>query len=88
MKIGVILLAICVGLYITDKICLWLERKGLLFYRHNKPEGGVIGSTLLELQNMVNPSTRHIIEIKDHAIETELCDDDKDAIIINEIKKK
>lgn len=79
MKILLTVIAICVGLYITDRICLWLERKGLLFYRNNKPEGGVIGSTLLELQNIVNPSTRHTIEMKQNVIVIKRCDDDKDA---------
>ena len=35
-----------------------------VYYRNNKPSGGFIGSVLLELQNMANPSTRHVIEMK------------------------
>lgn len=57
-------LGIIILLYLLDKLCLWLEHKGFLYYRKNKPKGGVMGSILLELDNIVNPSTRSVIEIK------------------------
>ncbi len=76
MKILFTVIMFFVTLYILDKIGLWLERKGLIFYRNKKPEGGAIGSALLELQNMVNPSARHTIEVKQNVIESEHSEDD------------
>lgn len=62
--LGIILL-FCVGLYILDRCCLWLEEKGLLYYRKRKPDrSGLIGNALLELQNIFNPSTQNVIEMK------------------------
>lgn len=65
MQILGIIIAISIGLYIIDKFCLWLEEKGLLYYRKHKAErGGFIGNTLLEMQNIFNPSTQSVIEMK------------------------
>ena len=54
----------CVAFYFIDRICLWLEERGWLYYRCRKPEGGVIGNALLELQSFLNPGTRNTIEMK------------------------
>ncbi|MGE0206711.1 MAG: hypothetical protein AB7R69_02565 [Candidatus Babeliales bacterium] len=61
-------MAICAALYIFDKFFLWLEEKGLLYYRKRKPDrSGLIGNTLLELQNIFNPSTQNVIEMKQNS---------------------
>ena len=60
----VTVLGIGIGLYVIDRLGLWLEAKGWLYYRKYKAPSGFITSTLLEMQNIVNPSVRHIIEIK------------------------
>jgi hypothetical protein len=65
--LGIILLS-CLGLYILDRCCLWLEEKGYLYYRKRKPQtGGFIGNTLLELQTIFNPSTQNVIEMKQNS---------------------
>jgi len=62
------IIAICAVLYIFDKILLWLEEKGLLYYRkHKSDRSGLIGNTLLELQNIFNPSTQNVIEMKQNS---------------------
>lgn len=58
----------CIGIYLVDKICLWLEGKGWLYYRHEKPRGGVIGNSLLELHAILNPATHHIIQMKENQV--------------------
>jgi hypothetical protein len=64
MQILIAVIFICVTLYCIDQFCLWLERKGWLYYRHNKPRGGFIGNALLELQSFFIPSARYTIEVK------------------------
>lgn len=60
-----IILAIIVGLVLFDRVCLWLESKGWLYWRKNKPDcRGGIGNALQELNSMLAPSTRHTIEAK------------------------
>ncbi len=68
MKLLGITLVICIGLYIFDRCCLWLEKKGHLYYRKRKPDrSGLIGNALLELQNIFNPSTQNVIEMKQNS---------------------
>jgi hypothetical protein len=50
--------------FLADKIGLWLERKGWLYYRHEKPRGGAFGNALQELNAQLSPSTRYVVEIK------------------------
>lgn len=68
MGIFVTIVSIIVLMFILDRIFLWLERKGWLYYRYNKPQGGVIGNALLELHAFLNPSARNTIEMKQNKI--------------------
>jgi len=45
------LIVFCMVIYFIDRACLWLESKGWLYYRKNKPHGGVVGNALLELHS-------------------------------------
>lgn len=72
MKIIIIILVFCVGAYGVDRFLLWLESKGLLYYRRKKPPGGVVGSALLELHRFLNPSISHVIAVKEDKIKK--CD--------------
>lgn len=49
----------CIWLF--DKTCLWLERKGWLYYKLEKPKGGIFGSALQELNAQIIPSNRNFI---------------------------
>lgn len=65
MKYVVIVIAVAIGLYILDQLGLWMERKGWLYYRHKKPStGGGVGNALQELNALMNPSIRHVVEVK------------------------
>lgn len=61
--IGVAVLAVA-GVYGLHRFCLYLERRGYMYYWHTKPQGG-ISSALLDLREMVQPSVRHVMEVKD-----------------------
>ncbi len=51
-------------LWLFDKLCLWLERKGWLYYKHHKPQSGLIGTALQELNAQLVPSQRHAVVAK------------------------
>ncbi|EHL32112.1 hypothetical protein [Legionella drancourtii] len=68
MKILIIIFTLILILFLADKVGLWLERKGYLYYRHNKPQGGALGSTLLELNAQLSPSNRYIVEMKQNEV--------------------
>ena len=70
MKIFLIIIAIFIGLYLIDKIGLWLEQKGWLYYRRTKRKGAAIGTAMMELQTFLNPSARYTIEEKQNPAET------------------
>ena len=53
------------GLYGLHRLALWLEVRGLLYYRHNKPPGGGLGC-LVELQKAVEPRTQHVLHVKEN----------------------
>ena len=64
MQLIIIILVSIFALYLLDQLGLWLERKGWLYYRHSKPKGGICGTALQELNALLLPSNRHVIEIK------------------------
>lgn len=64
MHIIIITVSVCIGMYLIDQFLLWLERQGFLYYRHHKSKEGVLGNALMELQAYLNPSARHVIEVK------------------------
>jgi hypothetical protein len=41
-----------------------MERKGWIYYKHNKPSRSRLGTAFLEIQAMLEPDKKHIIEIK------------------------
>ncbi|TAL62231.1 MAG: hypothetical protein EPN84_06830 [Legionella sp.] len=61
MRILALCIVIVVSLWVFDRICLYLERKGLLYYRNKKPKEGIEGSALLELNAIYLPTNRHVI---------------------------
>lgn len=65
--ISIFVVAFCV--FIFDKTCLWLEKKGYLYYRHKKPTKGIVGTALQELNAVLLPTHLHTIEAKkEHVI--------------------
>ncbi|WAS97084.1 hypothetical protein [Nannocystis punicea] len=57
-------LAVLVGLFALDRLLLALERGGYIYYRVRKPSGSGAGNALAELQQMLSPSTQHVIVAK------------------------
>ncbi len=64
MSIFYYIVFLAIGIWLFDKTCLWLERKGWLYYRIEKPQTGIIGSALQELNAQLVPSSRHVISAK------------------------
>ncbi len=50
------------GLYLLDKLALWAERRGWIYYRNKRSSGGAMGNAFLELQSFFEPSKRHVVE--------------------------
>jgi hypothetical protein len=59
LAVGAVL--VLVGL---DRVGLWMERRGWLYYRRVKPSSSSLGNALLELQSILEPSKQHVIEAR------------------------
>ncbi|MBT3271051.1 hypothetical protein HN371_28175 [Candidatus Poribacteria bacterium] len=64
LKVIGVLALVAVGLFALDRLGLWLERRGWLYYRKTEGRGGSIGNALVGMQSLVEPDKRHVQEIK------------------------
>jgi hypothetical protein len=51
-------------LYGLHRLCLWLEDRGLLYYKHKKPSSSAAGC-LVGLQKALEPQAQHVLQIKE-----------------------
>ena len=62
LKITAIAIALITGLYLLDRLCLWAETRGWIFYRKTKASGNALGASALELQNIFESGkAKHIV---------------------------
>ena len=52
------------ALYGLHRLCLRLEERGWLYYKHKKPSSSAI-SSFVALQNMLEPPTQHVLQAKE-----------------------
>ncbi len=64
MRLALVLCAICAGLFLLDRLLLWMERCGWIFYRRRKPDPASVGSALLQLHQMAQPDRKYMIEAR------------------------
>ncbi len=50
------------GLYLLDRLGLWAERQGWIYYRYKRASRTAIGNAILELQTIVDPSKQYVVE--------------------------
>lgn len=58
-----IAILIALGLVALHLLASWAEARGWIYYRRRRRGGsGALGNALLEVQAMLEPSTRHVVE--------------------------
>jgi hypothetical protein len=59
-------LGVCVGIamFRFDRIGLWMEGQGWIYWRRSSGMSTRLGSAFLELHSMLEPSKRHVSEIR------------------------
>ena len=63
LLVGGAILAILAALYLLDRLLLWMERRGWVYWRKTtRSTGPGMGNALLEIQSLVEPSARHALE--------------------------
>jgi hypothetical protein len=51
-------------LFALDRVAVWMESRGWLYYRRVKPSSSNLGNAFLELQSLLEPGKRHVIEFR------------------------
>jgi hypothetical protein len=60
--IGVAVVAVGPVVYALDRLGLWLEKRGLLYYRKRKPSSGA-ASCMVGMQQFIEPQVKHVLQI-------------------------
>lgn len=55
-------LGVVAGLYCLHRIGLWAERRGWIYYRKKHGGSGALGNALLEMQTIIEPTKRYVLE--------------------------
>ncbi|WP_167146203.1 hypothetical protein [Actinomyces sp. ZJ308] len=60
MRVLVVVLAVIVALAAVDRLFLWMERHGWIYWRRHRPDprGAVLGP----IDNVFNPAHEHVVE--------------------------
>ncbi|HKV07547.1 MAG TPA: hypothetical protein VJ725_05355 [Thermoanaerobaculia bacterium] len=64
MKITILLLLGAAALFLLDRLGLYLESRGWIYYRKTKASPASLGNALLELQSILEPGKRNVVEVR------------------------
>lgn len=64
MEVAEPLLIALAAFVILDRIGLWAESRGWIYYRKRKGSGAGLGNALAELDVLTRPSAKHVVELK------------------------
>ncbi len=64
MKFVLWIAAAGAALFLLDRILLKMESRGWIYYRRKKPSGTTLGNAFLEIQSLIEPSKKTIVEIR------------------------
>ena len=62
MKYLIWAIAVVAGLYLLDRLGLWAEGRGWIFYRKRQASSGTMSNAFLEVMKIFDPGKRHVIE--------------------------
>jgi hypothetical protein len=57
-------IAVVATMYALHRLGLWMEQRGWIYYWKKHGSSGTLSSAFLELEALLEPSKRHVIEIK------------------------
>jgi len=54
-----------VALFLLDRVLLWVEERGWIYYRKSKKSGGPgVGDAFLEVQKLLEPTRKYTLEAR------------------------
>jgi hypothetical protein len=57
-------IAAAAALFLLDRLFLWMESRGWLYYRRTKSRGGASLYHFMQIHKIYNPEIQEVIEIK------------------------
>ena len=80
MKVLFALLAVVGLLYALHRVALWAEGRGWVYYLNRKPSSSTLGNAFLEIQSLIEPERRPLVEArKEEAVEEDEQGDPPEA---------
>ena len=55
--------ALAAAIYGLHRLALWMEARGWIYYKHKHGSSGSLGAAFLEVQSLLEPSKKHVLEI-------------------------
>lgn len=59
------IIGVAIALFLVDRLALWAEDRGWIYWRRKKAQSGAVSSILMELNVVTNPSAQHVVEAKE-----------------------
>lgn len=53
------------ALFAIDRLALWAEAKGWIYWRKKRPSTSALSSVLMEMNTIANPSAEYVTVVKD-----------------------
>ena len=64
MKPLLVLLAVAAALFALHRLALWMEDRGWIYYRRRRGSSGALGDAFLEVQSLVDPAQKAVLEAR------------------------
>jgi hypothetical protein len=64
MTTAVIVGLTALSLYALHRLARWAERRGWIYYLERRPSRGALGNAFLEVQALLEPASRQLLEVR------------------------
>jgi hypothetical protein len=59
-----VLLAAAAALFALHRVAVWMEDRGWIYYRRRRGSSGALGDAFLEVQSLVDPAQKAVLEAR------------------------
>ena len=64
MRLFLVLVIVALAILALDRLGLWMESRGWIYYRRRKPSTSTLGNAFLQVQSLLEPEKRSLLEIR------------------------
>ena len=55
---------VAAAIFAFDRLFLYMEKRGWIYYRKKKPSSSALSNACLEVQQLLEPSKKYVVEVK------------------------